>query len=89
MCCSVIWKPFLIKHVQMLEHVQRCAKHYILNDYLSNYKSRLTKLQMLPLMYILEFDNIHFSYAISSILMKGFTLIVMFLLPQEILMQQT
>ena len=44
----------------MLEHVQRCAKHYILNDYLSDYKSRLTKLQMLPLMYILEFDNITF-----------------------------
>ena len=52
--CSVIWKPHLIKHIQQLERVQRRATKYILHDYSTDYKSRLIKLHMLPLMYILD-----------------------------------
>ena len=33
---------------------------YILNDYISDYKSRLIKLQILPLAYILELNDIMF-----------------------------
>ena len=38
----------------MLERVQRCATKYILNEYVSDYKSCLRKLKILPLMYILD-----------------------------------
>lgn len=60
MYCSVLWKPHLIKHIQLIERVQRRATKYILNDFTSNYKSRLLKLQMLPLMYILDLNDIRF-----------------------------
>ena len=58
--CSQLWRPQLIKDITMLEHVQRCATKYILNDYTSSYKSRLKQLQMLPLMYIYELDDLMF-----------------------------
>ena len=32
MYCSVLWKPYLVKHIQLLEHIQRHATKYILND---------------------------------------------------------
>ena len=60
MYCSVIWRPCLIKHIQLIERVQRRATKYILNDYISDYKSRLIKLQILPLAYILELNDIMF-----------------------------
>ena len=60
MHCSVIWRPCLIKLIQLIERVQRCATKYILNDYISDYKSRLIKLQILPLAYILELNDIMF-----------------------------
>ena len=53
MYCSVLWKPYLIKHIQQIERIQRRATKYILNDYTSDYKSHLLKLHILPLMYIL------------------------------------
>ena len=37
--CSQLWRPHLIKHIQILERVQRRATNYILNDYVSTYKS--------------------------------------------------
>ena len=58
--CSVIWKPHLIKHIQQLERVQRRATKYILNDYSTDYKSRLINLHMLPLMYILDVNDVMF-----------------------------
>jgi len=47
MNCSIIWRRCLIKHVQVLERVQRHVTKYISNDYVSEYKSCLIKLQIL------------------------------------------
>ena len=60
MYCSVLWKPYLVKHIQLIECVQRRATKYILNNYTSDYKSRLLKLHILPLMYILDLNDIMF-----------------------------
>lgn len=59
--CSQIWRPRLIKDIICLERVQRRATKFILNDFSSeNYKSRLTSLHILPLMYWLELQDILF-----------------------------
>ena len=58
--CSIIWRPHLIQAVTKLEQVQRRATKYILNDYSSNYETRLLHLKMLPLMYIFEISDIMF-----------------------------
>ena len=34
--CSQLWRPQLIKDIDMLDHVQRRATKYILNDYKSS-----------------------------------------------------
>ena len=53
--CSQLRNPHLIKDTTILERVQRRATKYILNDYTSDYKFRLLKLKLLPLMYMLDF----------------------------------
>ena len=58
--CSVIWRPHLLKDIILLENVQRRTTKYILNDYRSDYKSRLIALGLLPLMYIFELNDILF-----------------------------
>ena len=58
--CSPLWRPYLIKDIDLLEQVQRRATKFILSDYSSDYKTRLIQLSMLPLMYILEIANIVF-----------------------------
>ena len=45
--CCTIWCPHLLKDI---ENVQCRATKWILNDYTSDYKSRLIELHMLPLM---------------------------------------
>ena len=40
-----------------LEIVQRHAAEYILQDYSLNYKTRLTSLNLVPLMYRLELQS--------------------------------
>ena len=60
MYCSVLWKPHLIKHIQLIERIQRRATKYVLNDYVGDYKSCLIKLQILPLMYILDLNDVIF-----------------------------
>ena len=50
--CSLIWRPRKIKDILLLERVKRRATKYILNDYTSSYKSRLTKFNLLPLMCV-------------------------------------
>ena len=58
--CSPVWRPHVIKDIKKLEQLQRRATKYILNDYLSDYKTRLTHLSLLPLMYIFEISDILF-----------------------------
>ena len=58
--CSILWKPHFIKHIQQFERVQRRATKYILNDFISDYKSRLIQTQLLPLTYILDLNDIIF-----------------------------
>ena len=60
MYCSCLWKPYLLSDVELLERVQRRATKYILNDYTSNYKERLLRLKLLPLMYIYNLADIMF-----------------------------
>ena len=56
--CSVIWRPHLIKDIKLLESIQRRATKFILNDFTSDYKSRLIKLNLLPLMMFYELCDI-------------------------------
>ena len=58
--CSPIWCPHLMKDIHKFEQLQRRATKYILQDYTSDYKTRLIKLQLFPLMYILEISDIMF-----------------------------
>ena len=60
MFCSTLWKPYLLKDIRQLEQLQHHATKYILNDYSSNYKSRLLELKILPLMYVLDICDIMF-----------------------------
>ena len=56
--CSQLWRPLLIKLIIMLENVQRRATKFITNDHSSNYKIRLQRLHLLPLMYWLELQEL-------------------------------
>lgn len=58
--CSPIWRPHLIKDMYYIERVQKRATKYILNNYTSDYKSRLKELHILPLMYFFEMRDIMF-----------------------------
>jgi len=63
--CTQIWHPHLMKDILSLEQIQRHATKLLLNDYISNYKTHLVQLKILPLMYLLELQDILF--AIKSI----------------------
>ena len=58
--CSQIWRPQLIRDIKALEKVQRRATKFVLNDFTSDYKTRLTRLGLLPLMYYFEYLDITF-----------------------------
>ena len=58
--CSQIWRPNHVKDILTIERVQRRATKYILQDYHSDYKSRLTSLNLLPLMYWFELQDLLF-----------------------------
>jgi len=58
MYCSPVWRPHLIKDITKLEQLQHRATKYILPDYNSDYKSRLTNLNLLPVMYVFELSDI-------------------------------
>ena len=57
---SQIWRPLHLNDINPIESVQRRATKYILNDYISDYRSRLVKLDLLPLTMLLEFNDICF-----------------------------
>ena len=57
---SVIWRPRFIKDIIALERIQRRATKFVLSDYHSDYKTRLIKLKLLPLMAWFEYIDIMF-----------------------------
>ena len=59
--CTQLWRPYLIKDILNIERVQRRATKFILNDYDSDYKSRLLQLKLLPQMYFFELQDICFT----------------------------
>ena len=58
--CFPLWRPFLIKDIKLLEDIQRRTSKFILQDFTSDYKSRLIHLKILPLMMTFELDDIIF-----------------------------
>ena len=64
--CSPVWRPQLLKHISFLEKVQRRSTKYILNDFESDYKSRLISLNLFPLMYWIELADIMLSIGHST-----------------------
>ena len=58
--CSQIWRPRHLKDILCLERIQRRATKYILSDSHSDYKSRLISLQLLPLMYWFDLQDVLF-----------------------------
>ena len=62
----------MLKDIQLLEAVQRRASKWILNGYISDYKSRLHYIHLLPLMMTLELYDISFSQIFLLLLMHAF-----------------
>ena len=58
--CSQVWRPHQLKDIKLIEDVQRRATKFILNDYSSDYKSRLLTLKLLPLSMIYELNDLCF-----------------------------
>ena len=50
----------MLKEIELIDKVQRCATKFILSDYTSDYRTRLTQLGMLPLMYIYKIADMIF-----------------------------
>ena len=57
---SQLRRPHIKKNILLLERAQRRVTKHILADYSSNYKDRLLKLSLLPLMYWLKLNNVMF-----------------------------
>ena len=58
--CSQIRRPRLLKHILSLKHIQWRATNYILSESHFDYKSRLVSLQLLPLMYCFDLQDVLF-----------------------------
>jgi len=58
--CSQLWRPRLIKDIEILERIQRRATKYIVGNNQMDYKSRLLSLHLLPLMHWLELQDVMF-----------------------------
>ena len=59
--CSQLWRPLLLKDIKAIESIQKRATKLILSDFTSDYKQRLTKLHLLPIMYYFELQDILFT----------------------------
>ena len=57
--CSQLWSPAYIKDIRMLETVQRRATKFIVSHSMS-YRERLIELQLFPLMYYLDLQDVLF-----------------------------
>ena len=58
--CPQIWKPQYVKDISCLERIQRRSTKYILNDYSTDYKSRLQTLHLLPIALWLDLHDLLF-----------------------------
>ena len=58
--CSQLLNPYLFKDTVILEKIQRPATKFILRDFNSDYKTCLLKLDLLPVMHILELYDLSF-----------------------------
>ena len=58
--CSPLWHPYLLMDIKCLELVQRRAARFIMNDTSSDYRNRLTHLNLLPLMMEIEIADVMF-----------------------------
>ena len=58
--CSQVWSPMYLKDIRVLELVQRRATKYILSNSHLSYKDRLINLNLLPLMYWYDLQDILF-----------------------------
>ena len=58
-CCQ-LWRPRLIKDIRNFERIQRRTTKFILQDYSSDYKTRLLSLNLLPLMHWYELQDMTF-----------------------------
>ena len=57
---SQLWRPMLIKDIVSLKTIQRRATKFILNDWKSDYRSRLIALHLIPLHYFFELQDVIF-----------------------------
>ena len=55
--CLQVWCLSLVKEMKTIEDVQRLATKFILNDYVSDYRTRQLKLHILPLSMLDELND--------------------------------
>ena len=55
--CMQVWCLSLVKEMKIIEDVQRLATKLILNDYVSDYRTRQLKLHILPLSMLDELND--------------------------------
>ena len=58
-CCQ-LWRLHFLKDIANLERIQRRATKHILNKYTTNYKDRLITLNLLPLMFWFDLQDLMF-----------------------------
>ena len=56
--CSQLWRPMYIKDIKCLENVQRRATRFIIPSSAAGYKDRLIQLNLFPIMYWFEIQDI-------------------------------
>ena len=62
-----VWCLSLVKEMKIIEDVQRLATKLILNDYVSDYRTRQLKLHILPLSMLHELNDTCLSNPSTSI----------------------
>ena len=83
--CSCVWHPHLIKDIVSLEKIQRRATKFILNDFSSDYKSKLLRLNLFSLMLLYEYYDIIFFFKCLKSPSSSLILTIMLLPLQELL----
>jgi len=59
---TVVWSPTTLSNLKLLESVQRRATKFILNDKYTDYNTRLTQCNLLPLSYRREYIDVMFTH---------------------------